>query len=306
MTQTIFKRGLHQRFVEKLNELYDQSDSWWRTLVDAGDLFLAVRDNYVNVYYRGCSLLKLKWKAQTGAVVGETHYKYLLRPQLNEYVKIIDGKPKSLPSVEDMFTRNLTKIDALKKAAEPYAGPEKTGVHNIVLRNPNIVDLEIAFATSSSDEADKSAPRVDFAALQMTDQGAEIVFFEAKDFTNPELRKSGGADPKVIDQIERYSDLLRDNRDAVTDSYRRVCGNLFDLRGLADRNRQRHEILKGIADGLTPLTVNDAPRLIVFGFDADQRDGKNWTPHRNKLKVKLGDRVLFRGESKDFTRGISA
>ncbi len=132
-------------------------------------------------------------------------------------------------------------------------------------------------------EADKSAPRVDFAALQMTDQGAEIVFFEAKDFTNPELRKSGGADPEVIDQIERYSDLLRDNRDAVTDSYRRVCGNLFDLRGLADRNRQRHEILKGIADGLTPLTVNDAPRLIVFGFDADQRDGKNWTPHRNNI-----------------------
>ena len=89
MTQTNFGRGLDQGFVKKLNELYDQSDSWWRALVDDDDLFLAVRDNYINVYYLGCSLLKLTWKPGSGDVVGETHYKYLLRPQLNLYVKII-------------------------------------------------------------------------------------------------------------------------------------------------------------------------------------------------------------------------
>ena len=101
-----------------------------------------------------------------------------------------------------MFTKNLADTDDLKKAAKRYAGSEKTGVHNIVLANPNIVDLEIAFAAGSSDEADKSASLIDFAALKKTGQGFEIVFFEAKDFSNGDLRASGGADPKVIGQIE--------------------------------------------------------------------------------------------------------
>ena len=306
MTQTNFRRGLDQEFVEKLNELYDQSDSWWRALVDDDKLFLAVRDNYINVYYLGCSLLKLTWKPKTGDVVGKTHYKFLLQPQLNLYVTIIDSKPPSLPPVEDMFTKNMADINALKKAAKPYAGDEKTGVHNIVLENWNVVDLEIAFAASSRDEEDKSAPRIDFAALKKTGPGFEIVFFEAKDFSNSDLRASGDADPKVIGQIDKYSGLLRDNCDAVTDSYRLVCGNLFDLRGLAKRHHERHEILKGIADGSTPLTVNDAPRLVVFGFDEAQRVGKDWKHHLDKLKDKLGeDRVLLRGNSKGFTRGIS-
>ena len=65
-------------------------------------------------------------------------------------------------------------------------------------------------------------------------------------------------------------------------------------------------MLKGIADGSTPLKVNVEPRLVVFGFDADQSDGKNWRTHRDKLRDQLGDRVIFRGSPKGFTRGISA
>ena len=306
MTQTNFRRGLDPEFVKKLNELYDQSDSWWRALVDDDKLFLAVRDNYVNIYYLGCSLLKLTWKPGSGDVVGETHYKYLLRPELKKYVNIIDSKPPSLPPVKDMFTKNMADINALKKAAKPYAGDEKTGVHNIVLANWNVVDLEIAIAASSRDEEDKSAPRIDFAALKKTGPGFEIVFFEAKDFSNGALRASGDADPKVIGQIERYKNLLEENRGEISDSYHLVCGNLRNLQGLAKRHHDRHEILKGIADGSTPLTVNDAPRLVVFGFDEDQRSGTYGKRLRDKLKAKLGDdRALFRGNSKGFTRGIS-
>ena len=109
-----------------------------------------------------------------------------------------------------MFTKDMADINALKKAAKPYAGDGKTGVHNIVLANWNVVDLEIAFVTSSSDEADKSASFIDFAALQKTGRGFEIVFFEAKHFSNGALRASGDAVPKVIGQIERYKNLLEE------------------------------------------------------------------------------------------------
>ena len=306
MTQSIFSRGLQEEFVDALNRLYDQPDSWWRRLMDDRNLFLAIRDNYVNVYWLGCSLLKLKPRA--GGVLGEVHYKYLQRPRLTtaEYIEVVNGRLESMPPVEELFTQSLAEISALKIAAKPYAGSEKVGVHEVVLSNWNVVDLEIAFATRSNDETTSSVPRPDFAALQRRNQYIEIVFFEAKHFTNRELRRGGDADPKVIDQIETYSSLLRDRHDEIVDSYRRVCGNLLRLRGLDERHAERHEVLKGIADGSTPLKVDIEPRLVVFGFDADQRDGKNWRAHRDKLMDRLRDRVFFKGSPKGFTRGISA
>ena len=305
MTQPTFNRGLQPEFVEALNELYDRPVSWWRRLVDDRDLFLAVRGNYVNVYYLGCSLLRLK--SQTKGVVGEVHYKYLLRPTLStsEYIRIRDGRPESLPPVEHMFTGSLVDLDALKTAARPYAGLEKAGVHDVVLSNWNVVDVEIAFATGESDESETSVPRVDFAVLQQRNRHVELVFFEAKHFTNSELRAGGCADPKVVGQIDGYAALLRDRHDEIVDSYRAVCDNLLNLRGLPERHPERHEMLRSIVSGSTPLMVNVEPRLVVFGFDADQRDGEHWKAHRDKLRDRLGDRVLLRGNAKGFTRGIS-
>ena len=53
MKQPTFKRGLDPDFIEHLNEMYD-SGNWWRNLVDNKELFLAIRDNSINIYYCGC------------------------------------------------------------------------------------------------------------------------------------------------------------------------------------------------------------------------------------------------------------
>ena len=52
-----FDRGLDKAFVQELNKQYDQDDGW-RGFVDDSDLYLAIRGGYINIYYRGCSLLK--------------------------------------------------------------------------------------------------------------------------------------------------------------------------------------------------------------------------------------------------------
>ena len=228
-----FNRGLDDAFVDALNQEYEK-DGWWRQFVDDRDIFLAIRENHVNAYYRGCSLLRLDWKAN--AIVGKTHYKYLLNSALDRpYVEIVDGRANLRDDTRSLFLSGLNNIGALKKAAEPYAGPEKSGVHDILASNPNILDVEIAFGTGGTDESDPSAPRVDFAAIQDSGEDAKIVFFEVKHFDNGDLRASGDVEPKVIQQIETYSRLLRENRNAVIDSYRRVCRNLLGLRGLEER-----------------------------------------------------------------------
>ena len=301
---SMFNRGLDDAsFVHALNQEYDKG-GWWTGFANDQDVFLAIPENYVNVYYRGCSLLRLKWKA--GVIIGEIHYKYLLNPSIsNPYVKIVHEQIKLTDDMKSLFLNSLNNISDLKKAAEPYAGTEKKGVHDILASNPNILDVEIAFGNAGSDESGPSAPRMDFAAIQHSGENVRIVFFEARRFDNKALRASGNAKPDVVRQIEIYSRKLNENRDAVIESYRRVCGNLRSLRGVAQRHPDRHAMLEGIEDGSRTLLVDENPVLIVFGFDEDQKNGDKWRPHRKKLKTLLDGRVHLKGDSKGFARYFS-
>lgn len=299
-----FDRGLDSTFIAAFNEEYDRS-GWLRGLVDDKDIFLAVRQNYVNFYHLGNSLLKLE--CLNGALVGQIHYKYLLRPDAdNPYIRILNGRPDLPKDTKKLFLPDLEDVNALKKAAWPYAGAEKTGVHSIVRDNFNILDVEIAFGTGGADEAGASAPRVDSAAIRRADEDATIVLYEAKHFNNRQaLRSEQGRIPKVIEQIEAYSGILETYGEAVINSYRCVCCNLLALRGLAERHPERQAMLKEIASGSRKLKLDPHPWLVVFGFDADQKCGDNWRLHRDRLRKLLNGRFLLKGHSEKFVRGIS-
>lgn len=299
-----FNRGLDRTFVAAFNEEYDRG-GWLRGLVDDKEIFLAVRGNYVNFYYRGNSLLKLE--CLNGALVGQIHYKYLLRPDVNNpYIKALNGQPDLPNDAKDLFLPGFDDVDALKKAAGPYAGAEKTGVHDIVRDNPNVLDVEIAFGTGRTNDAGASAPRMDFATIRNIDEDATIVLYEAKHFDNRQaLRAERDKVPEVVKQIETYSSLLQMNREAVIASYRLICCNLLALRGVAERHPERHAMLKEISSGSRKLELDPSPRLVVFGFDADQKSGDNWRPHHDRLKKLLNERLLLKGRSDKFVRGIS-
>ena len=303
-----FNRGLNDDFIEALDDEY-RKDGWWRALMDDKELFVAIRNNRVNVYYRGCSLAEVWMEA--GTVVGRVHYKYLLRPSIDTpYVGLADQAYRLPIEARQLFVESppscAAEVRALKAAARPYAGGEKTGIQRIIDSNPNIMDVEIAFGMPGTKETDPSAPRVDFAALRVSDDGGELVFYEAKRFANhTALRaKNGKSLPKVVEQIDLYSQVLRDNRAKVVESYGQVCSNLLRLRGMRERHWERHGMLQRIAG--KPLSIDPGAKLVVFGFDADQRDGSVWKPHRKRLFDLLGkERVLLRGNSKGFRRGIS-
>ena len=275
--EATFNRGLDDDFVKALNHEYGK-DGWWRKLVDDNDTFVAIRDNRVNVYYCGCSLAEV-WM-ESGAVVGQTHYKYLLRPSANSpYVRFEDGKYRPLGDAPGMFAESPAEVDALKRASRPFAGEEKTGVQDIIKANPNILDAEIAFGMRSTLEPGPSAPRIDFAALQTSEAGLRVVFYEAKRFANAELRAKADGTPKVVHQMQTYEDLLKANRATIEKSYRRVCCNLRRLDGIPDRHPERHEMLQSMAE--KALVIEERPRLVVFGFDNDQKSGKVWEHHRD-------------------------
>ena len=293
-----FQRGVSAKFVARLNVEYAKG-GWWKTIADDRDLFIAIRKDYINVYLNGSSLLKL-W-LEGDELVGETHYKYLLIPETSRpYVKVVGGRAL-IESHADLFQPDLSNLQALKRAANTYSGGEKSGVHQIVMGNPNVIDVEIAFGAESERTGSITANRIDFAALRQQPAGLEVVFYEAKQFSSKELRASGASVP-VLDQLRRYDSFLRNEQLALTNSYRTVCENLIALDGV----RERYTSMQALMRDQPKFAIQSEVRLVVFGFDNDQKNGANWSGHRDKLKAVLGDKLLLKGDAKDFTNGIAS
>jgi hypothetical protein len=174
--------------------------------------------------------------------------------------------------------------------------------------NGNIVDVEVALSPEAELEAASGARkekgrrvahRIDFAAIQAKDGKAWIVFFEAKRFDNGDLR-SQTHKPAVFEQTEKYKELIEKHLPEFKGSYGKICKNLVDL-GL----NRIDPLVKDVAANPKQLEVDSDVRLVVFGYDKDQRDGKVWNEHKKTLENHFGNRLLLKGSPSEFTAGIS-
>jgi len=305
-----FKRGIsNQDFITALKKEYN-TGGWWKEIVDDKDLFIAIRNEYINVYYKGNSLLKLSFV--NGEFLAETHYKYLVRPKVKPFLIKTSANMAFIPNetkgvLDNYLIHNLSEIKSIKKASTSYSGIEKEGIQKIIISNDNIVDLEIALTQKAEEDeinpeqsGKSSAKRIDFAALQKKDSYYELIFFEAKDFSNEDLRAEGSAVPKVIQQINNYEKLLKQYKEDITYSYKEICQNLYNILP----SSLHSQAIVDIAND-TSVKVNVKPRLVLFGFDRDQQNGSNWRPHKEKLVESLGEKFLAKGDPKDFINGIA-
>jgi hypothetical protein len=233
-----------------------------------------------------------------------THEKYLINPKLAGQVPLIDGSFK----IESLIKRAIdpryegpTSLKKMKDAASYYSGTEKTGCHEIAVRNQNIIDVEITFPGKVSlDDGsdDRQGPRVDVASVEpYSDDQARLVFWEAKAFGNGELR-TAGEDVPVCHQIEVYRKYLSDHRGAIEEDYTRVAENLVEIQNMG-WVRPLSPLIKAIGSGqkrqkdqkqLT-LTLGDEPKvgLIIFGFDAGAHHNPGWQKHLHRLKENISD-----------------
>lgn len=307
-----FRRGLSPTLVARLNEEYD-CDGWWKAMATDPQLFVGIRDNYLNVYWKGNSLLKLS--LQEGRLHGQVHYKYMLIPEARDhYINFEDGKMSPV-DLKSLFMPDLCDVAGLKRSASVFASEEKAGIHKILISNPNIIDVEVAFGSESEEAGAKVAQRIDFAALQMGSYGPELVFFEAKAFGNPELRSGGDEPPPVVRQLKSYREFLSNSQSQkdVIQSYQRVCSNLLSLKGIKKRYESIQSHLREVSEGRRELVINNDVRLVVFGYDRDQDTGTIWQRHCQKLWDGLenlspggGKLLLRKGDPNGFTNGISS
>jgi hypothetical protein len=281
-----FDHALDADFIDKL-AAEARKEGWWADVLADPTLLIAPRGNYLNVYWRGQSLFCVK-SIPSGFQV-TTHEKFLLDPKLASQVSLKDGKFEIASLVEKGFISQYEgpkTLAEMKTSAGLFSGLEKTGCHEIAVRNFGVIDVEIAFPGKVSlddGSADKWDPRVDLTSLETTEGNkVGLVFWEAKHFSNRELRANDGL-PPVLHQVDIYKKYLSDNRKAIESSYTKVAKNLVSLSDMGWK-RQISPLINDAAKG--KLTLGEEPKvgLIIFGFGSAERDDAGWQDHLERLK----------------------
>ncbi|MCR6732834.1 MAG: hypothetical protein NVV83_01455 [Afipia sp.] len=193
------------------------------------------------------------------------------------------------------------------RSATDLAGAEKSGLHPLIVGSSKVIDVELSLlrANSSIDESladtdahsagatsvDRSQDRLDVVTVENRGGKPFIVFHEAKHFSNPALRAKG--EPAVLAQIVRYQATLRQHDAALRQRYIAVCQALVRLHTMRTAVRAAvpvtrplqapDPLIAAIASGQVQAEIDPDPRLIVFGFDGDQRDGR-WERDAKRLR----------------------
>src|SRR5947208_12274647 len=99
-----FNRGIkNEAFLEGLRRLAAE-ESWWRDVLLDRSLIIAIRDEYLNVYWQGQSIFRVSFV--NGRVAASTHPKYLLNPDVSGQIFLAAGSFELEKLQATMLTRS--------------------------------------------------------------------------------------------------------------------------------------------------------------------------------------------------------
>jgi len=190
---------------------------WWKNLLNDPQIYVDIRkDNSLNIYFMGASVMELCFK---GKYRGKIHYKYVpIQPRKRDYLEVqiepdsigIDIRDLEIRADFDNFNQSI--LTAIKKQIKLHYSTEgeKALQARLVAKDPYIIDSEFAYVR------DKEEPiRIDLVRLDPI--GPRIVFFELKQVNDVRLdvddHKTGRA--HVTGQLKRYKEFIRIHKEAL-------------------------------------------------------------------------------------------
>ena len=266
------------------------------------NLRLAVRNGYLNFYQAGQSVARVELNGRN-QLQAKIHEKYIHGAGATgqKYVALTSDGYLDREDARRTYL-GMDDLGLWISNAKKYGGEEKAFVEQVVSRNENVVDLEMALPAYSPSE--RTAPRMDLVALEAIGPSWKIVFWEAKLVKDSRARCSGDAEPEVCRQLKSYTTWLAhgQHKEHVTKAYTGACEILVGMHAIAKTLnpgiRPLGEAIVAIASGnAAPLTVDDKPRLLIDDREGDASFSKHLQKlldldHRVQMVEKSGDMRL--------------
>jgi len=224
------------------------------------DVFPAIRNNRIDFYSNGGKLFS--YDKSRGFTTHRKYASVIMEGDIKgDYINLHDLKKCKL--IKDFELG----YDRIKELCGLYSGIESQGVSRLYNRFSHsknkrkskivVLDIEISFKSE-----EKIQDRIDL--LLFNTENKNLMFYEAKEFSNNEIRaQKGKKDPEVFKQIERYKKQLN---------------SVTKVNEIIEQYQKYVEIINSLFPDNSPLplpvAIDPDPRLLIFGFDNDQKNGR--------------------------------
>lgn len=230
-------------------ELKNNPPHWWKLLLSDKDLYIEIRkDNYINVYFYGGSLARIKFG--NGHFIVTTHQKYLgdntsrgkdkRGHDIFRYIELdVDAIcPEQISQIKDRIYQEYIKHIDTENCSEKWIQGE------MIKNNRGYIDSEFQF------NKDKIIGYLRIDLVELTN--GKISFIELKRINDNRLRNDIVRNPKIpeiISQMGKYKMFINKYEVQVIDYYRKLISIKKSL-GL-------------LPEGLESISINKDPSLII-------------------------------------------
>ena len=206
--------------------LISKSPEWWKNLIADPEIYIEIRkNNYINVYCNGGSLMKLEGSDSFKA---EIHVKYIPLRGKGDYLGFcFKENDISFQKIAPLSLNNFAdeSLSELKKRIKKYY-PNKSEkglqgryiIHNNnkVSSNGFFIDSEFQFSLEGSTKG-----RIDLVWVDLIEK--KIIFVELKTMGDERLYSEGKQNPESIDvQLKKYHNFAEKNAPILINYYDKI------------------------------------------------------------------------------------
>ena len=247
------------------SELKSGKYAWWENIKQNHDLYIEIRkDNNINVYFQGGSVVKLHYCSKHKKIQAFTHRKYL-------YGNGTGYAECSLDNDLETIINNIPNMYSGKKGYEKENLSEKYIQSQYIINyHSNYIDSEFAYKDDLLDI------RIDLIECI----NGELRFVELKTIDDGRMLKKTDDNPEVVEQVEAYKNFISDHnkRKKIVEYYQKVWEIKKDL-GLTIPEER-------------PSSLAEKPLLLIFN---------RWTkstPRRNEHTYRMEE--ILRNKDIDY------
>lgn len=253
-----YRKALTKELIDHLNNLYEETGTWWQKIVDDNQVFILVRENELHVLVNGGLLLKIT--ISNGKIICKTHEEFLsLRSEADPYVTISENGTAPPKRVEGL-AEFVEHYEQIKRRIKLFVGNERQDCHTMSLNIKEIVEREVGLVLEKSETANRNkAQFVDFQAI--SDEG-KMVFVEVKLLSNSEIHSP--KTPPVVNQLRKYEDIIKSHKRQIIDAYTEQYETYSKLKGAFFEKKLPHP---------SKVHIHPTVRLIITEFDGAQLKG---------------------------------